>query len=304
MYNETRKREQCPGADRDGFGCLHVSTIIEIFFIQISSVRTTTYNIYSTDLTAQIRSMITTLHTLSLTLITHHTNSPRVGLRRLPRARSQLTRLPLLGRRCPLRCCAARRVRRSCASLLARPSSQRAARPLPATRRERDARRCSATAHRRPRARRPTRVRLRRPPRARPPLTRPPLLGRRCPPRCCAARRARRSCASPLVHPSSQRAARPSPRHPPPGAPPSASAPPAASTAAAHPAAAARPPPAARRADSHERDARRRCQSRETVAVLRLSVAVDGEKDIHANRNFLPCSLCKTAREKNFLIWV
>ena len=45
-------------------------------------------------------SMITTLHTLSLASITHHTNSPRVRLRRLPRARPQLTRPPLLVRRC------------------------------------------------------------------------------------------------------------------------------------------------------------------------------------------------------------
>ena len=118
---------------------------------------------------------------------------------------------------------------------------------------------------------------------------------RHCPPRCCAVRRARRSCASPLARPSSQRAARPSPatrrernaRR---------------ERDAAHPAAAARPPPAARRTAGHEREARRRCQSCETVAVLCPSVAIDGEKGIHVNKNFLPYSFCKTAREKNFLI--
>ena len=118
--------------------------------------------------------MITTLHTLSLASITHHTNSPRVRLRRPPRARPQLTRPPLLGRRCPPRCYAAHR---SCASPFAWPSSQRAARPSPATRRERDARR---PARRRPRARRPTRVWLRLPPLTRPPLSAPVL---RRPPR-------------------------------------------------------------------------------------------------------------------------
>ena len=198
----------------------------------------------------QIRSMITTLHTLSLASITHHTNSPRVRLRRPPRARPPL----------PPRYCVAHRARRICTSPLARPSSQHAARPSPATR----------------------------PPTRLPPRARPSVLGHRPPPR----RRAHRSCASPLAHPSSRRAARPSPatrrpaclpprarrpsrarpqltrlpllgHHPPPGAPP------AASVAAAHPAAAARPPPAARRAAGHKRDARGRCQSRETIAVLR-----------------------------------
>jgi hypothetical protein len=160
-----------------------------------------------------------TLHTLSLAPITHHTNSPRVRLRRSPRARPQLTRPPL---------------------------------PTPVLRRQP------------------------RPPELRQ-SARPPVLTARCP-----------TIA----------------RHPPPGAPPVASATPAVSAATAHPTAAAWPPPAARRVAGHERDARRRCQSRETVAVLRPSIAVDGEKGIHANRNFLPCSLCKTAREKNFLIWV
>ena len=71
------------------------STIIEIFSRQILPARSTTHSTYPTDLTAQIRSMIMTLHTLSLASITHHTNSPRVRLRRPPRARPQLTRPPL-----------------------------------------------------------------------------------------------------------------------------------------------------------------------------------------------------------------
>jgi hypothetical protein len=71
-------------------------------------------------------------------------------------------------------------------------------------------------------------------------------------------------------------------RHPPPGPPPAASAMPAASAAA-----------------GHERDARRWCQSRETVAIHRRR-----QREGHPNRNFLPCSLCKIAREENFLIWV
>ena len=136
---------------------IYISTIIEIFFRQIPPARSTTHNIYPTDLTAQIISMITIIHTLNLASITHHTNSPRVRLRRPPRARPQLTRPPLLGRHCPPRCCAVRRARRSCASSLARPSSQRAARPSSAIHR---------SARLPPRARRPTR--------ARPQLTRPP----------------------------------------------------------------------------------------------------------------------------------
>ena len=317
--------------------------------------------------------MITTLHTFSLASITHHKNSPRVQLRHPPRAPPQLTRPPLLGRRWPPRCCAARRARRSCASPLARPSSQHAPdhHPPPvawrASRRKRGRSspgcRSSATAHRTAGHERNARracgsVAHRERGRSSP--------GRRCPPQCCVVRR-----ASPLVRPSSQRAARPSPvprcerasrrergrcsatarrsarRRP------RAQRPtrvrlrrPRASAAAAHPGAAARsgvapparprsalpdhrPPPTARhasrderdarrergrnspcrrcsatarRAAGHERDVRRRCQSRETVAVLRPSVVIDGEKDIYANRNFLPCLLCKTAREKNFLM--
>ena len=97
--------------------------------------------------------MITTLHTLNLASVTHHTSSPRVRLRRLSRAQPQLTRP-----RCSPRCCTARCACRSCASPLAHPSSQRATRPLPATRRPRASRRergrsspgrcCSATARR------------------------------------------------------------------------------------------------------------------------------------------------------------
>ena len=45
-----------------------ISTIIEIFSRQIPPARSTTHSIYPTDLTAQIRSMITTLHTLSISL--------------------------------------------------------------------------------------------------------------------------------------------------------------------------------------------------------------------------------------------
>ncbi|XP_021317796.1 atherin-like [Sorghum bicolor] len=88
-------------------------------------------------------------------------------------------------------------------------------------------------------------MRLCRPPRARPQLTRPPLHGRRCLPRCCAARRARWSRS-----PACPRSALPNHRSPP-----------AASATAAHPAAAARPPPAARRVAGHERDALRVCGS-------------------------------------------
>jgi len=45
-----------------------ISTIIEIFSRQISPARSTTHSTYPTDLTVQIRSMITTLHTLSISL--------------------------------------------------------------------------------------------------------------------------------------------------------------------------------------------------------------------------------------------
>ena len=217
--------------------------------------------------------MITIIHTLNLASITRHTNSPRVRLRRPPRARPQ----PLLGRHCPPRCCAVRRARRSCARPLARPSSQRAARP-------------SSAIHRSARL----------PPRARPQLTRPPpgappatsatpdAHAAPSPAASAAAAHLAAAARLPLSAQVPRQSARPPvlatrcptiARHPPPGVPPAASATPAA----------ARPPPAARRAAGHKRDARRRCQSRETVAVLRSSVAVDGEKGIHANKNFLLC---------------
>ena len=206
--------------------------------------------------------MITTLHTLSLVSITHHTNSPRVWLRRPPRARPQLTRPPLLGRRCLLRCCAARRARQSCVSPFAHPSSQRATRPSP------------------PPTRRRVRLppRARRPPRARPQLTRPSLLGPRPPPGAPPATSATpdaRAAPSPAAsaataHPGVatrlplptpvlchlprplelRKSARPpvlAARCPTIARHPSPDAPPAASAVAAHPVAAARPPPTVRR---------------------------------------------------------
>ena len=160
--------------------------------------------------------MITTLHTLSLASITHHTNSPRLRLRRPPRARPQLTRPPLhtpvlrrpprppelrqsarplvLTARCPT---IARHPPPGAppAASVAAAHPAAAARPPPAARRnaghKRDARHVCGSVARRECGRSSP--------------------GRHCPPRCCATRRARRSCASPLARPSSQRDARPSP---------------------------------------------------------------------------------------------
>ena len=75
--------------------------------------------------------MITTLHTLSLASSLLSVTTP---YRRKPPPRVRLVARRERGRRCPPRCCAARW---SCTSPLARPSSQRAARPSPATRRRR-----------------------------------------------------------------------------------------------------------------------------------------------------------------------
>ena len=158
--------------------------------------------------------MITTLHTLSIASITHHTNSPHVRLRRPSRAWPQLTRPPLPT---PVLC------RPSCPPELHQSARlpvlaarcPTIARHRPRARPQLSPRRCSPPARRlarrQPRAQCPTRVRFRHPPRARPQLTWAPLLGCRCPPRCCATRRAHWSCASLLARLSSQRAARPSP---------------------------------------------------------------------------------------------
>ena len=130
--------------------------------------------------------MITTLHTLSLASITHHTNSPRVQLRRPPRARPQLTRPPLpapvlrrpprppelhqsarspvLAARCPT---IARHPSPGAPPTASAPPAVSSAAAHPATARR--------SVRRRPRAPRPTRMRLRRLPRARPQLTRTPL---------------------------------------------------------------------------------------------------------------------------------
>jgi len=51
-----------------------ISTIIEIFSRQIPPARSTTHSTYPIDLTAQIRSMIMTLHTLSLRAATSSVN--------------------------------------------------------------------------------------------------------------------------------------------------------------------------------------------------------------------------------------
>ena len=246
--------------------------------------------------------MITNLHTLSLASITHHTNSPRVRLRRPPRARPQLTRPPLpapvlcrpprppelrpsarppvLAARCPT--IARHPPSGAPPDASATPAASTAAAHPPATARpppaghEREARRACGSVVRHERGRSSS--------------------GRRC-----SAAAARPDAAPPAApagaapvrspaRPSSQRAAQPSPatRRP-------ARLPPRARAQLT------RPPATARRAAGHKRDARRRCQSRETIAVLRPSIVVDGEKGIHANRNFLPCSLCKTSRKKNFL---
>ena len=179
---------------------LLVSTIIKIFSRQIPPARSTTHSTYPTDLTVQIRSMITTLHTLSLPSITHHIRCERgrsSPSHRYLAAATPARAAPVRSPACPCNALPdhrpppgaplaasaaaahpaaaarpllpapmlARRARRSCTSPLARPSSQRAARPSPATRRP---------------ARLPSRAR--RPPRARPQLTRPLLLGHRPPP--------------------------------------------------------------------------------------------------------------------------